>query len=336
MTGPGRAAVVEGLGAWLPPTVVTNEELSRRLDTSDEWIRTRTGIRSRHVVSGDISTGTMAVQAAQRALKCAGGGSVDALVLATTTPDRPCPATAPAVASALGLGTIPAFDVSAVCSGFLYALAAGAGLIAAGTAQRALVVASEAFTTLLDPDDRATVSVFGDGAGAVVLRAGEHDELGALGPIVLGADGSEADLITVRAGGAEERAAGASGADPYFRMRGGEVFTRAVTRMTQASRDALAAAGWQIADLDAFVGHQANIRILNAVAQQLDLDPAKLVVHLDEVGNTAGASIPLALTWAHGLGLLRPADRVALAAFGGGLTWGAATLRWPELGPAQL
>lgn len=325
-------AIIEGLGGWLPPRVVSNDELSHRLDTSDAWIESRTGIRQRHVAEG-VSTGDMAVRAASRALASAGVTSVDLVVLATTTPDRPCPATAPEVASALGLAGIPAFDISAVCSGFLYALATAAGFLSAPGVDRVLVIAAEAFTTILDPADRGTAPIFGDGAGAVVLRSGEPEELGALGEFVLGSDGKLADLITVRGGGAAERtgALTATPADRFFQMRGREVFADAVMRMTGAAADAMKLAGWDRTEVDWFVGHQANLRILHAVAEQLDLPLERLIVHLDQVGNTAAASIPLALVQGQLTGRLRPGQRIVLAAFGGGATWGATTLRWPRL-----
>ena len=333
-----RAAVIEGLGAWLPPQLVTNHDLSQRMETSDEWIRSRTGIRQRFVVSAGISTGAMAVQAGSRALESAGVDRVDVLVLATTTPDRPCPATAPQVATRLGLGGIPAFDVSAVCSGFLYALATAGGLIAAGTASSALVVGSDAFSTILDPADRSTASVFGDGAGAVVLRSGRPNEAGALGEFVLGSDGALADLITVRGGGAEQRTttAPSSRSDQFFSMQGREVFTNAVKYMAESAAMAMKLAGWDVATVDRFVGHQANVRILRSVAEQLDLDNSKLIVHLDEVGNTAAASIPLALAHGYSTGQLEPGHQVVLAAFGGGATWAATTVRWPDLGPIDF
>ncbi|MFJ4618001.1 beta-ketoacyl-ACP synthase III [Streptomyces sp. NPDC088812] len=328
-----RAAVISGIGAWLPPDVVGNDDLAARMDTSDEWIRTRTGIRTRHFVSAGMPTSLLAAEAGARALQSAGTADVDAVVLATTTPDRPCPATAPEVARRLGLTGRPAFDVSAVCTGFLYALTTAAGMIASGAAEQVLVIGAEAFSTLIDPQDRASAVVFGDGAGAVVLRAGEPGEPGALGRIVLGSDGSLADLITVRAGGSEQPHPhpDADPADGYFSMRGREVFGHAVTRMSESARAALAHTGWQPDDVDRLVGHQANLRILHAVAEQLDIPVERLVIHLDRVGNTAAASIPLALAHAHGTGDLAPGARVVLAAFGGGATWGATALTWPAL-----
>lgn len=331
-----RSAVVCGLGSWLPPTAVTNDDLAQQLDTSDEWIRSRTGIGQRHVVDPGSATSDLAVEAGARALKSAGVDGVDALVLATTTPDHPCPGTAPDVSARLGLGTIPAFDVNAVCTGFLYGLATGAGLIAAGTADRVLVIGADTFSGILDPQDRSTRAIFGDGAGAVVLRAGGPDEPGALGPVHLASDGSGRELIHIRSGGSREpmRNGVTDGHDPYFRMAGKAVFRNAVERMTESSLTALQQAGWTTDDVDVVVAHQANLRIVNALADQLSIPRERCAVHLDRVGNTAAASIPLALADAAASGTLRPGARVLMTAFGGGLTWGSCTLRWPALHPA--
>jgi 3-oxoacyl-[acyl-carrier-protein] synthase-3 len=320
------AAVICGAGSWLPPRVVTNAELCGRLDTSDEWIFSRTGISARRVAGAGLLTSDLAVEAAARALKSAGGGEVQALVLATTTPDRPCPATAPTVAARLGLTGIAAFDVSAVCSGFLYGLGAGAGFIAAGLAERVLVVAAETFTALLDPDDRTTVPVFGDGAGAVVLRRGSAAEPGAVGRVLLGSDGGGSELITVEPGGSRQQTG-------YFRMRGREVFRHAVERMTAAARAAAGEAGWDLADVDRVVAHQANARITAAAARSLGIPLDRWAQNIGEVGNTAGASVPVLLAQAAESGFLAAGHRVLLTAFGGGLTWGAATVVWPELEP---
>jgi 3-oxoacyl-[acyl-carrier-protein] synthase-3 len=325
-----RSAVICGLGAWLPPRIVTNDELATRMDTSDEWIRTRTGIRARHIVDAGLSTSDLAAEAGARAMDSAGVQDVDVVVLATTTPDRPCPATAPLVAHRLGLTGRPAFDVSAVCTGFLYGLSVGAGLIAAAAAEQVLVIGAEAFSTIIDPGDRTTGVLFGDGAGAVVLRAGDSWEPGAVGWVELGSDGSLADIITVRAGGAEQREPASPG-DHYFSMRGQEVFTHAVKCMSQAATTALAKAGWPAGEVDRLVGHQANLRILQAIGERMDISAERIVVHLDRVGNTAAASIPLALAHAQSAGELFPGARVVLAAFGGGATWGATALTWPAL-----
>jgi 3-oxoacyl-[acyl-carrier-protein] synthase-3 len=327
------AAVLAGLGAYLPPDVVTNEDLSRRLDTSDKWIRTRTGIASRHVVSPGTATSDLAVEAGWRALKSAGQDRADAVVLATTTPDQPCPATAPQVAARLGLGQVPAFDVAAVCSGFLYGLATASGLIAAGIAQRVLLVAADAFTTIIDPADRTTAVIFADGAGAVVLRAGDPDEPGALGPQLLGSDGELSELIQVPGGGSRQRSSGrpADPADQYFTMAGRDTYRHAVEQMTATSTQAVRAAGWNLDQVDRFAAHQANARILDSVADRLGIAEERRLSNIEHVGNTGAASIPVLLCQAAAEGTLRPGHRVLLTAFGGGLAWGATTLVWPEV-----
>lgn len=336
-TGPGspgsRAAVICGIGAWLPTRIVANDELATRLDTSDEWIRTRTGIRTRHFASSGEPTSYLAAGAGRQAMASAEVSGVDMVVLATTTPDRPCPGTAPRVAERLGLTGCPAFDVSAVCTGFLYALSAASGLIASGAAEHILVIGAETFSTILDPRDRSAGVVFGDGAGAVVLRAGHSREPGAVGLVELGSDGSLTDLITIRGGGSEERLSGSAPdrADSYFAMRGQEVFPHAVRRMSEVSGRVLARAGWRPDEVDRLVGHQANLRILRAVGERVHIPAERLVVHLDQVGNTAAASIPLALAHAQSTGELFPGARVVLAAFGGGATWGATAMTWPAL-----
>ncbi|WP_078959799.1 beta-ketoacyl-ACP synthase III [Streptomyces sp. NRRL B-24085] len=330
-----RAAVIAGLGGYVPPNLVTNADLTARLDTSDEWIRSRTGIASRHVVSPGTATSDLAVEAGRRALESSGASEADALVLATTTPDHPCPATAPDVAARLGLGPVAALDISAVCSGFLYGLAVSAGLIAAGTAERVLLVGADAFTTIVDPEDRGVAVIFADGAGAVVLRAGEPDEPGAVGPVVLGSDGEHRHLIQVPAGGSRQPSAGVAPApgDRFFRMRGRETYRHAVDRMTAVSRDALVRAGWQVEDVDRLAAHQANARILGTVADELGVPPERRLSNIEQVGNTAAASVPLLLAQAAAEGELTEGMRVLLTAFGGGLAWGATTVRWPRLGP---
>lgn len=325
-----RAAVVAGLGAVVPPRLVTNQMLSERLDTSDEWIVSRTGIRTRHAVDPGTSTGDLATEAGRAALKNAGRDTADLLVLATTTPDRPCPATAPEVATRLGLPGIPAFDLAAVCSGFVYALAMAAGAIATRLADTVLVVGAEAYTSIIDPNDRTTAPIFGDGAGAVLLRAGAPDEPGALLGFDLGSDGNLADLIQVPAGGSRLRSS-PEPADRYFQMRGQAVFRHAISRMESSSRAVLDRVGWSVRSVDRLVGHQANVRILHAVADGLGVARDRAVINLDRVGNTAAASIPLALHDAVADGVLVPGHRVLLTAFGGGATWGSAALVWPEL-----
>jgi 3-oxoacyl-[acyl-carrier-protein] synthase-3 len=334
-----RSAVLCGLGAVVPPRRVTNDEIAARLDTSHEWIHSRTGISSRHVVDPGVATSDLAVEAGSRALASAeGADGVDLVVLATATPDHPLPGTAPAVASRLGLDGVPAFDVAAVCSGFVYGLAVGAGAIASGLADRVLVIGADAFTSILDPNDRNTAAIFGDGAGAVVLRAGDPTEDGALLGFDLGSDGTNADLIQVPGGGSRQRSGGQSinPDETYFAMQGRAVYRHAVARMAASTRAVLAQAQWDVADVDAFVGHQANARILTAVADSVGVPRDRAVIAIEHVGNTSAASIPLALTHAATKGGLSAGDRVVLTAFGGGLTWGSGALTWPALRPERL
>ncbi|MFI1328945.1 beta-ketoacyl-ACP synthase III [Streptomyces sp. NPDC020845] len=338
VAGGAPASVIVGIGAYVPPNPVTNHDLTARLDTSDEWIRTRTGISSRHMVLPGQATSDLAVEAGRRALESAGpehAEGVDAVVLATTTPDRACPATAPEVTSRLGLGTVAAFDVSAVCSGFLYGLATATGLIAAGTAGRVLLIAADAFTTLIDPQDRATAVIFADGAGAVVLRAGEPDEPGAVGRVVLGSDGSLSGLLQVPGGGSRQRSLGGpvKPGDEFLRMAGRDTYRHAVGRMTEASRQAVQAAGWGLADIDRLAAHQANARILATVADDLGIPEDRRLSNIAYNGNTVAASIPLLLADATADGSLAAGHRVLLTAFGAGLAWGAATVLWPDVKP---
>lgn len=314
-----RAAVITGIGHALPLDVVTNDDLAARLDTTDAWIRSRTGIAERRVAAPGVTTADLAVEAGRAALDSAGCDHVDVVVLATSTPDRRCPATAPEVASRLGLGTPAAFDVDAVCSGFLYGLATAAGLLASGMVGSALLIGADRFTTLIDPEDRTTACLFGDGAGALVLRDGDVAEPGAVHAVELGSDGSAQDLITVAEG------------SRYVTMQGQTVYREAVARMVSTTRSILDRAGWPIDTLDWFVAHQANQRIIDAVAGRIGLSPDRAVSTIERLGNTAAASIPLTLAAAAADGRLTKGDRVALAAYGGGTTWGAAALTWPAL-----
>lgn len=330
-----RAAVLTGLGTVVPDRVVTNAELAKTLDTTDEWIRSRTGISQRHWVDAGMSTGDLAVAAGERALHSADVDHVGLVIVATTTPDHPCPATAPEVAARLGLGPVAAFDVAAVCAGFVYALAMAAGAIQAGTVDSALVIGAETYSTILNPRDRSTAVIFGDGAGAAVVRAGTADEPGALLGFDLGSDGTWRDLITVPAGGARQRSEGGEPAaeDFYFTMRGKDVFAHAVTRMSESSRALLGRLDWPAESVGHVVAHQANVRILHAVAQSLGIALDKVVVHLDQVGNTSAASIPLALADAVISDEIHAGDRLLLTAFGGGLAWGSTALVWPNVHP---
>ncbi|MGU1260698.1 beta-ketoacyl-ACP synthase 3 [Pseudomonas aeruginosa] len=313
-----RAAVVCGLGSYLPEAVLSNDMLAAELDTSDAWISSRTGVRQRHI-AGDLGSGDLALRAASAALASAGLERVDAVVLATSTGDFCCPATAPRVAARLGLVGALAFDLSAACTGFVYGLASVGSLISAGLADSALLVGVDTFSHTLDPADRSTRALFGDGAGAVVLRAGDAEEEGALLAFDLGSDGHQFDLLMTPAVSRAERSSGQ--ASNYFRMDGKAVFGQAVTQMSDSVRRVLDRVGWQASDLHHLVPHQANTRILAAVADQLDLPVERVVSNIAEVGNTVAASIPLAL--AHGLrqGILRDGGNMVLTGFGAGLTW---------------
>jgi 3-oxoacyl-[acyl-carrier-protein] synthase-3 len=328
-TAPRRAAVLAGLGTYLPPDVVTNDMLAQELDTSDAWIRTRTGIAQRHIAGAGVRTSDLAEQAGARALASAGVARTDAVVLATTTPDQSCPATAPQVAHRLGMGGAPALDVSAACTGFVYGLATASSMITAGLFDSVLLIGADTFSRTLDPADRSTRALIGDGSGAVVLRAGDSAEDGALLDFDLGSDGSRLELLYVPAVSRAERAAGV--ANNYFQMAGKAVFTTAVVTMTESVTRLLRRVGWSVGEVAHLVPHQANARILTAVADQLDLPAERLVTNMAEVGNTVAASIPLAFAHASRRQRLRPGDRVVITGFGAGLTWGSAALRWPKV-----
>ncbi|MEU4147303.1 beta-ketoacyl-ACP synthase III [Streptomyces parvulus] len=315
-------AVVTGLGTCLPETVVTNDEVSRNLDTDHAWIHSRTGIERRRRVSAGTTTGDLAVTAGAAALKSAGRDDCDLVLLATTTPDRRCPATAPRVASRLGLRAA-AFDLSAVCSGFVYGLSVADAMITAGTCERVLLIGADVYSSIVDPADRGTAVVFGDGAGAVLLERGRTGDPGAVLHTELGSDGTGDDLITIPPDG------------DRLTMRGSDVYARAVTTMAESARSAAAHAGWDLADVDAFVGHQANLRILTSVAKRLGLPRERVVSNIADVANTAAASIPLALADAAAEGRVEAGHRLLMTAFGGGLTWGSAAVVWSGAEPVQ-
>ena len=323
-------SVVRGVGAYLPARVVTNEELSRRLDTSDDWIRERTGIRQRHLAAEGELTSDLAVAAARAALERAGLAptSIDLILVATSTPDRTFPATATAVQRKLGAGRGAAFDLQAVCAGFPYAVATADALLRTGAATRALVIGAETFSRILDWEDRGTCVLFGDGAGAVVLAAepGAAAREGERGRGVLAchlsADGRFDESLYVDGGPSSTQTTG------HLRMNGREVFRHAVAEMAGAAERVLANAGHVVGDLDWFVPHQANLRIIDAVGRRLGLAPERVVVTVDRHANTSAASIPLALDAAVGDGRLREGQLVCVDGIGGGLAWGAVLLRW--------
>ncbi len=328
-------AVVTGIGSCLPPDVVSNDDLSHVLDTSHDWIFSRTGIARRHVVRPGTSTGDLGTAAGAAALESAGRRTCDLVVLVTSTPDQRCPATAPQIAARLGLSGVPAFDLSAVCSGFVYGLTVASSMISSGLYESVLLIGAETYSTIVDPTDRNTAVLFGDGAAAVVLERGASGAAGEVLHADLGSDGCHAELISIPGGGSRAPHTDADEASRYFQMAGKEVYTRAVATMTQSARCVADAVGWQVEQIDAFVGHQANARILRAVAKRLGLSTDRVVCQLAEVGNTAAASIPLALAWAASQDRISTGDRVLLTAFGGGLTWGSVALVWPDVRPVH-
>jgi 3-oxoacyl-[acyl-carrier-protein] synthase III len=317
-----RRAAVLGTGSALPARRVTNAELAETVDTSDEWIVERTGIRSRYIAGEGETTATLGTDAARKALEAAGldATDIDLIVLATATPDQTFPASATKIQAALGINDCVAFDVAAVCSGFLYALSVAESMIRAGSAQTALVIGSETFSRILDWEDRGTCVLFGDGAGAIVLGAVENGR-GVLSA-KLHADGRHNELLYVDGGPSTTGTVG------KLRMQGPAVFKHAVTNLSNVLTETLEAAGLSAEDVDWVVPHQANARILDATAKKLGLDPDKVVVTVTEHANTSAASVPLALDQAVRDGRIKPGQLVVLEAMGGGFTWGAAAIRW--------
>jgi len=317
-------SVITGTGSALPAKCVTNADLAAMVDTSDEWIVERTGIRQRYIADDSETTSTLATAAARNALEAAGvdAQEIGLIVLATATPDHTFPATATQVQAALGCGGGVAFDVQAVCSGFLYALATADSLLRTGMATKALVIGSETFSRILDWDDRTTCVLFGDGAGAVVLEA---QDVAADGPGILAsrlhADGQHKDMLYVDGGPSTTGTVG------KLRMKGREVFRHAVVNLASVLKEVLEESGTSAADIDWVVPHQANARILDATARKLDLPAEKVVVTVDRHANTSAASVPLALDTAMRDGRIKPGDLVMFEAMGGGFTWGAALAR---------
>jgi len=320
-------SVVLGCGSYLPTRVLSNTELSRMVDTSDEWITQRTGIRERRIAAKGETTADMALAAARAALTAAGveAQSIDLIVLATSTPDNTFPASAVSVQAGLGLTQGAAFDLQAVCSGFVFGLATVDGLFKTGAFQRALVIGAETFSRILDWSDRSTCVLFGDGAGAVVLEAqrehGTREDRGIL-TSHLRSDGRYKAKLYVDGGPSSTQTVG------HLRMEGRAVFKHAVAMITDVIEDAFKATGYSARDIDWFVPHQANKRIIDDTAKKLGIAPEKVVMTVDKHGNTSAASIPLALTVAVADGRIKRGDLVMLEAMGGGFTWGSALLRW--------
>jgi len=318
-------SVIRGSGASLPAQVVSNAQLAQRVDTTDEWIVERTGIRQRYIAGEGETTSSLAIDAARVALEDAGmdAADIDLIVLATATPDNTFPATATKVQHALGCNGCVAFDVAAVCSGFLYAMTTADSLIRTGTAKRALVIGAETFSRILDWEDRTTCVLFGDGAGAVVLEADETGEMDAAGILAsrLHADGAQHDLLYVDGGPSTTQTVG------HLRMKGREVFRHAVVNLADVLGEVIEDAGVSAAEIDWIVPHQANKRILDATAKKLGIPEEKVVVTVDQHANTSAASVPLAFDVARKDGRIKSGDLVMFEAMGGGFTWGACLVR---------
>ncbi len=309
---------IVGTGSYLPPRIVTNDEFAKRLDTSDQWIRERTGIRERRIADEKQTSSDLALEASRRALEAAGTapGEIDLILVATSTPDYVFPSTACLLQAKLGIKNCPAFDVQAVCSGFVYALATADSFVRAGMYRRALVVGTEVFSRILDWNDRATCVLFGDGAGAVVLAASDQPGVHAS---VLHADGSLSDILSVPGNVCGGRIVGS----PYLQMSGSHVFKVAVRVLDEVARETAKAAGMSVSEIDWLIPHQANVRILEATARKLGLPSERLVITVDRHGNTSAASVPLALDEWVRAGKIRPGHRVMMQGVGGGFTWGA-------------
>ena len=318
---------IVGSGSYLPARSVTHEELARRIDTSDDWLVSRTGIRQRHVAAEDELTSDLAAHASREALAAAGipASAIDLIIVATTTPDMTFPATAAIVQRKLGAPICPAFDVQAVCSGFVYALSVADGFVARGLAKCAVVIGAEEMTRLMDWTDRSTCVLFGDGAGAVVLTPAEGEgttaDRGLLG-FALRCDGNKTDLLYVDGGPATTGTVG------HLRMAGNQVFRHAVINIAEAVEGACKAAGLEVSEVDWFIPHQANQRIIKGVGDRLGIDESKVVLTVDRHANTSAASIPLALDAAIQDGRIKRGDLLLLEAMGGGLTWGACAIRY--------
>ncbi len=332
MSHGARRAVIRGTGAALPETILTNADLERMVDTSDQWITSRTGIRERRIARADEFMSTFATRAAEHALDAAGlkGADVEVVICATVTPDMPIPATACFVQESLGARSAAAFDISAGCSGFIYGLAVANGLLATGARRNVLLIGAELLSKYVDWKDRSTCVLFGDGAGAVVLTPGAADAPHGVLATAMHSDGKMADYIYVPAGGTREPTSERTLRERrhFIRMKGNETFKMAVRSMEETSREVLDAAGLTPGDVDLFIPHQANRRIIDAVGSRLGLREDQVYLNIERVGNTSAASIPVALDEAVRSGRVRAGNTLLFAAFGTGLTWGAAVCKW--------
>ena len=320
-------SIIRGVGAYVPKKIMTNEDLAKLVDTNDDWITERTGIKARHIAEEGEMTSDLAIAAGRQALVRSGidPGDIDLVLVATATPNRTFPATAVTVQAGLGIQHGAAFDVQAVCSGFVYAMTTADNFLRCGNFKRALVIGAETFSRILDWEDRGTCVLFGDGAGAVVLEAmpqrGDNSDRGILSTR-LRSDGRFEDLLFVDGGPSSTKTTG------HLRMNGREVFRHAVQKISGVIEETLVETGFAADEIDWYVPHQANKRILDGIAKKLKVDPAKIVITLDHHGNTSAASIPLALNEAYEDGRIKEGHLVLMEAMGGGLTWGAVLARW--------
>jgi 3-oxoacyl-[acyl-carrier-protein] synthase III len=329
---PARSTIILGTGSYAPERILTNEDLAKMVDTSDEWIRARSGIRERRIAAENEATSDLAIEAAKRALADAGvqASDVDLVVVATVTPDSPMPSTACIIQHKLGVPTTAAcFDLNAACSGFIYALDTACAMLSSGRYKKALVIGAEKLSSVVNWQDRGTCLLFGDGAGAVVVGMSDTPGIGLIGTR-LGALGEDTDLLCIPAGGSRmpTTAASIERGDHFIKMKGKEVFKLAVRVMEEAARDILEQHGLAATQIGLVIPHQANLRIIDAIAQYLELPVERFFVNVDRYGNTSAASIPIAMDEARKAGRIQPGDLTLLVAFGAGLTYGSALIRW--------
>lgn len=326
-----KAAVIAGIGAYVPEKILTNDDLSKMVDTNDDWITTRTGISERHIAAADETCSDMAAKAGKAALANAGvdPADIDLLIVATVTPDTSMPSTACYVQPKLGLVNATCFDISAACSGFIYALDIARQYILTGAAGKVMVVGAEKMSSIVDWQDRGTCVIFGDGAGAVILEAGTGSSRGIIST-AMGSEGKLASLIRVEAGGSALPASQdtVQNRRHFIKMEGNQVFKSAVRGMSEIADQAMKMAGVTTADIACVVPHQANIRIISAIAEKMSIPMENVVINLNRFGNTTAASIPLALEEAVRTGRIKDGDNLLIVAFGAGLTWGASVIQW--------
>ena len=331
MSQPTQSVIITGTGAYTPANVVTNDDMAKIVDTSDEWIRTRSGISERCFAAEGETTSDMAVAAAEKAISAAGidRRDIDLIIVATMTPDMPFPSTACILQSKLGLGNITAFDIQAACSGFIYALNTGCNMLRSGAYKKALIIGAEKMSSILDFQDRATCVLFGDAASAIIIEGSDRAKVGVLGSIT-GSDGSDPGLLHQPAGGSKIPSSHESidARQHFIKMNGKEIFKQAVRVMGQVSNDILGQYSLKADQIDLLIPHQANMRIIESLAKRMKLPMEKFHNNLDRFGNTSAASIGLALDEAYRKGRIQSGDLILLVAFGAGLTWGATLIKW--------